>query len=70
MSAFPFDVRGKVPPGPDAGAVEAIKVVRAAGSGFLLITREHGSELDVWLETLNDVEATLATLRVEWPSEG
>ena len=68
MAAFPFDVWGKVTHDEQARGIEQIKIVRSKGGGFLILTRENGSEFDTWVETLEDVEADLQTLQVEWPA--
>lgn len=69
MSKFPFDVWGRVAPGPEAGCIEMIKIVRSPGGGFLVLTVENGSEYDTWVETLEEVEADLGVLQVAWPVE-
>ena len=46
-----------------------MKVVRASGGGYLVLTIEHGSEYDTWLETLDEVEEDLRRLDVQWPAE-
>jgi hypothetical protein len=68
MLSFPLDVWGKVSPTAAAGGVEKVKVVKATGGGFLFLTVEGGSEYDVWLETIEDVESDLAKLDIEWPT--
>jgi hypothetical protein len=65
MVKFPFDVWLRVPPSADS-RVDAVKVVRQNGGGYLVITRENGVEFDAWIETLEDVEADLQALRVQW----
>lgn len=49
------------------GDVEAAKVVEAPSGGYLLLTREGGQELDVWLETIEDAEAEVRRLGLRWP---
>jgi len=70
MPKFPFDVWGRVSPTPKARAIEMIKVIRSSGGGYLVLTVERGSEFDTWVETIEEVEADLDSLRVEWPSDG
>lgn len=67
MPIFPLDVWGKVAAAPEAGPVQMIKIVRSPGGGFLVLTVENGSEYDTWVETLEEVEADLGSLSVEWP---
>lgn len=67
--SFPFHVWGTVPPSPHAGPITALKVEPSPSGGYLLLTREGPSEFDTWLEHLEEVEAEVAALRVEWPSE-
>lgn len=67
MEKFELDVWVAVPPSSAAGPVERLKVVRSSGGGYLVLTIEHGSELDTWLETIEDVEAYLRELNLEWP---
>lgn len=47
-----------------------IKIVRSPGGGYLVLTRENGSERDGWVETIEEIEADLDALRVDWPPEG
>ncbi len=68
MPSFPFDVWGKVPPTAAANGVEKVKVVKSSGGGFLILTLEGEAECDVWVETIEEVEANVAALDVEWPS--
>ena len=70
MLKFPFDVWGRISPTPKSGAIEMIKVIRSPGGGYLMLTVESGSEFDRWVETIEEVEADLDSLRVEWPSDG
>lgn len=58
---FPLNVWGTC----SAESVERVQVVRAKG-GFLLLTLERGQTFDVWLGSVEDVEAALAELQVRW----
>lgn len=58
---FPLNVWGTC----SAESVEKVQVVRAKG-GFLLLTLERGQTFDVWLGSVEDVEAALAELQVRW----
>jgi hypothetical protein len=64
MPSFPFDVWGEVRGAPDG--LERIMVVEAEGGAYLILTVENGSHYDTWLETLEDVEAYVRELVVEW----
>lgn len=66
MPSFPLDVWGTVlRASPDD--VEAVKVVRAPGGGFLVLTRDASGEHDVWMETCEEIEADLARMDPRWP---
>lgn len=69
MTTFPFDVWGEVRPTPAAGRIERIMVERMPGGGYLLFTLENGSVYDTWIETLEEVEADLRALDIEWPPD-
>lgn len=69
MASFPFDVWGVVDVSASVGDVTGVKVVRASGGGYLLLTIEHGSEYDTWLETLDEVEEDLRRYDVQWAAD-
>jgi hypothetical protein len=69
MPSFPFDVWGSVAATEQSRSVERIKVIRSpGGSGYLILTVESGSQYDTWVETIEEVEADLRTLSIEWRS--
>ncbi|MCA9646641.1 MAG: hypothetical protein KC492_38405 [Myxococcales bacterium] len=45
--------------------VDAVKVVRLATGGFLLLTRENGEEFDVWVESAADLLRDLRSMGIE-----
>ena len=66
MSAIPVDVWGRVAAPSQPCKVDKLKVKRSPGGGFLLITVEQGEAFDVWLETWEEVEASVDGLKIEW----
>lgn len=65
---FPLDVWGKVQSAADSDALDAVMITRSPGGGWLLLTMERGSRFDVWLETVEEVQAELEGLKVQWPN--
>lgn len=69
MNSFPFDRWGKVSATRESGGADAVKVTRAPGGGFLIMTAENGVVYDIWVQTIEEVSEDLGRLKVEWPCD-
>jgi len=63
-----FDIWGTVVATIDASttAIQKVKIVRSPGGGFFMLTIENGSEYDVWVEAIEEIEKDLGRLVISW----